>query len=173
MQVIAIDPNMATASRWADELGPPPASLPSSLEDVSKRANLVNEINRADFADALLADYRQNLDMKDKQKQLDRIGRISKQYMPDVKSSEERQNISLRLWSGCLAAAKTIAPGTISGPNTPTIRGFNVQNIIDPQSQSDPIFRAGVEVGISFKKLLKEPYSLEGIPDGSPVLRFP
>lgn len=163
---------MVTALRWADELGPS-SPLPLSLEEVSQRAKLVNEINRVDFVDTLFADRDGSVDIKQKGKELSKLSRRSKKYMPDVKSPELRKNISLRLWSGCLAAAKTVALGTRAGPNTPEIRALATQNMIDPQSQTDPIFRAGVEAGICFKRFLKEPFSLEGIPDGSSIRRMP
>ena len=43
-----IDPNMETALKWAKELGKV-ATLPQSLKDVDKRANLVQAINSPNF----------------------------------------------------------------------------------------------------------------------------
>jgi hypothetical protein len=163
------DPNMDTALRWANELGLPPA-LPSSLELVTQRAKLVCDINTEAFAAALFADYSGNLNVEDKEKQLRTISRLSKPYMPDVNDEEVRQNISLRLWSGCLAAAKTIALRTMAGPNTPEVRE-QASRHLDTVAQADSVFCAGVEAAPSFKRLLREDFSFEGVPDESRVRR--
>ena len=130
------------------------------------------EINTEAFAAALFADFSGNLNVEDKKKQLMKIGRVSKIYMPDVKDDGVRQNISLRLWSGCLSAAKTIAPQTMAGANTPEQREQAFRHL-DPVAQADAIFCAGVESAPSFKRLLREDFSFEGVPDESPVRKYP
>lgn len=167
-----VDPNMDTALQWANELAPPP-DLPASLEPVTQRAKLVGEINTKAFADALFADFSGNLNAEDKRKQLEEIDRVSEKYMPDVKGDEVRQNISLRLWSGCLSAAKTIAPQTMAGANTPEQRERAFRHLIDPLAQADAIFCAGVESAPSFKRLLGEDFSFESVPEDSAVRRYP
>jgi len=93
-------------------------------------------------------------------------------YIPDVPEAITRVNIGLRLWSGCLSAAKTIAPETKSGPNTQDGRHQIFTEIIDPIAENDPIYAAGVEAAPAFKVLRSEPYFLDGVPGGSRVRRY-
>ena len=65
--------------------------------------------------------------------------------MPDVTDPVVRLNICLRLWAGCLSAAKTIALETRSGLNTPELRKEIFTTKVDVLASNDPIYRAGVE----------------------------
>jgi hypothetical protein len=47
---------------------------------------------------------------------------VSKKYIGGAIDVKVRVNISLRLWSGCIKAAKNIASETLSGPNS-TVNG--------------------------------------------------
>lgn len=166
-----IDPNMGIALQWANKLGPPP-TLPSSLQDVIQRAKLVNNIDTPNLADTLFSDFRGSLNLNDKIQCLNEIARLSKSYIPYVEDDNVRVNISLRLWSGCISAAKTIALQTRGGPNTPEMRASIFSNQIDPIAEEDPIYCAGVEAAPSFKKLRNETYSFEGVPEKSVVRRY-
>jgi hypothetical protein len=95
----------------------------------------------------------------------------SASVMPEVPYEFDRAAIALRLWAGCLAAAKTIADATLSGPNTAELRAQAFQ-WIDRVAEEDTIFCAGVETGPSFKRARNQPYSLEGVPSGSAVRRY-
>ena len=90
-----------------------------------------------------------------------------------MQEDRNRINIALRLWSGCISAAKTIALQTKSGLNTPQIRGLLFSKKIDPTAQMDAIYREGVEAAPSFKSLRKEEYSFEGVPETSVVRKYP
>jgi hypothetical protein len=90
--------------------------------------------------------------------------------MPDVPDPIERLNVVLRLWSGCLSAAKEIADATLDGPNTPEGRRDRFP-AIDAAARHDLIFEAGVEAAPAFKDGMGEHYSLDGVPDDSPVRR--
>lgn len=162
---------MDTALEWARELGSPPP-LPPSLADVNKRAELVNTINgplaRADLRPQLAL---HQLSKTEKAQRLDKVERLSRRFIPDI-SSDDRTNIALRLWSGCLSAAKTIALETMSGPNTPQSRARDFAHI-DLIAQRDPIYCAGVEAAPTFKSLLCEPYCFDGVPQSSPVRKYP
>ena len=164
------DPNMTTALKWANEMGPPP-TLPASLQDVRERAKLVRDVNTKMLANILFKDYQGQLSTEEKGQCLYDVARVSTVYMPGVVDSTVRANLCLRIWSGCLAAAKNIAFQTLDGPNTPDQRNLIFRDYIDPQAQADPIFCAGVESAPSFKKLLEEGYSLDGVPQESPVRR--
>ncbi|OPY38189.1 MAG: hypothetical protein A4E35_00611 [Methanoregula sp. PtaU1.Bin051] len=165
------DPNMETALRWANELGPSP-TLPSSLQDVTERSKLVYAINTSNLANSLFADFHRNLSIVEKAKCQNAIARLSRAYMSDVTDDKVLVNISLRLWSGCLSAAKTIAFQTMDGPNTPEKREL-IFTQIEFNAQEDPIYRAGVEAAPTFKRLLKEGYSFEGVSKNSVVRRYP
>ncbi|HEC76397.1 MAG TPA: hypothetical protein ENI33_03955 [Thermoplasmatales archaeon] len=167
-----VDPNMDTALQWANELGPPPP-LPSSLKDVTQRAKLVNAIDEPHFANSFFLDFQSRLSDVEKNQCLNEIANVTKIYILDVEDDKTRVNIALRLWSGCLSAAKTIAIQTVSGPNTPEMRASIFSNKIDPITQRDPIYCAGVETAPSFKKLRNEPYSFEGVPQKSVVRIYP
>jgi hypothetical protein len=78
--------------------------------------------------------------------------------MPTVSDPLDRIAIALRLWAGCLAAAKTIADATRSG--------------IDATAANDGLFRAGVEAARMFKRLRGQPFFLDGVPERSAVRRY-
>jgi len=163
------DPNMSTALSWAEELGDCP-DLPDSLKEVGKRVQLINAINAP-----LILDLNGNpsllyqISFEEKQRRFDQLGQLSKDYMPDISDETERINIVLRLWSGCLSAAKSIAVETQSGPNDSAIRRSIFTTIIDPTARSDKIYSAGVESAPAFKRLLKQQISFDGVPNDSPV----
>jgi hypothetical protein len=69
----------------------------------------------------------------------------------------------MRMWSGCLASAKTIALETRSGPNTPEKREKTFWKI-DARAIRDPYYFMGVSSSTVFKKLRKQEYSLDGVP---------
>ncbi len=162
-----VDLNMATALGWANQLGAPP-QLPPSLEPVDRRAELVDAIDEP----LMLHSDLHVLDRAEKESCLDDISRISRTYMTDVGDDGDRINIALRLWSGCMSAAETIAYEVKSGLNTPEKRSQVFGTIMDPMSELDQIYRAGVEAAPSFKNLRNEPYSFDGVPTSSPVRSF-
>ena len=164
------DPNMETALRWANDLGPSPI-LPSSLQDVTQRAKLVYTINTPKLANSLFADFHGNLSIEEKAQCQNTIARLSRAYILDVTDDKVLMNVSLRIWSGCLSAAKTIALKTMDGPITSENRESIIKQI-EHIAQGDSIYRAGVEAAPSFKRLLKEDYSFEGIPKNSVVRRY-
>lgn len=159
-----VDPNMETAHQWAEALGRVPV-LPRSLEDVADRARLVDAVDWPLVRGGLLI----RLTNPEKVERLREVGRLSMQFLSDVEDETLRVNVILRLWSGCLIAAKTIAVETRSGPNTPELRQVAFSQFIDRIAETDLIFRAGVEAAPAFKRLRNDPYSLEGVPDDSPV----
>jgi outer membrane murein-binding lipoprotein Lpp len=99
-----------------------------------------------------------------------RVEEGSRAFMQDVPDTMVRINIGLRLWSGCLSAAKTIAHETRSGPNTPAMRRQQMETI-DEIAAADAVYAAGVEAAPAFKRLRNQAYSLDGVPEGSRVRR--
>jgi hypothetical protein len=106
----------------------------------------------------------------------------------DVWNDTERGNIALRLWTGCLCAAKECRctsvsehnpDGTIKreSPYTPEMRNESFEKIMITSSK-DPIYEAGVEAAPVWELIEnaasdKKMY-LDGIPNlnGSPVTKY-
>lgn len=160
------DLNMEAAWHLANGLGAV-RELPESLNDSEIRARFVDAI------DAPLIQGNSNGEaFKYLGARLVSIARKSSEYIPEISGSLLRVNIALRLWSGCLSAAKTIALETRDGENTPEGRRKLFESAIDPRAASDPIYRAGVEAAPLFKQLRQEEISFEGVPENSPVCKF-
>jgi DNA-binding MarR family transcriptional regulator len=160
------DPNPETALAWARELGNAP-ELPASLKDPRRRAKLVDSIDAPLISGSILA----SLEQGEKQRRLILVAEVAASLMPEVKDTTTKSNIALRLWAGCISAAKMIALETKSGPNTPEIRD-RAFTLIDSIAREDAIYRAGVESAPAFKKLRLQPISLESVPKQSAVRRF-
>jgi len=103
---------------------------------------------------------------------LNRIDDIVRHYNTHETNEKYRKSIGLRLWSGCLSAAKVIALETRDGPNPPEMRAESFQEI-DIIADRDSIFRAGVESAPLFKEYNQQCYSFNGVPSTSPVRRYP
>lgn len=168
------DPNMDVARVFAEYLSPAP-SLPASLADPESRAALVHAIDGElvwlgthaivpeDVSVVLGPVLTQEVNIlavtaRSAARALE-IAERTAALIPEVPDAKTRVNISLRLWSGCMSAAKTIAHETRSGPNTSEgcLRIF--AEIIDPIAENDPIYAAGVEAAPAFKRLRKQPHT--------------
>lgn len=160
------DVNMALARELAEALGPAPP-LPASLEDIAARARFLDSVDGPLVYGTSPEECALYI-----ARRLKEIAASSGQYMPDIADAPVRINITLRLWAGCLSAAKTIAAETMDGPNSPETRGLLFSKVIDPTAAMDPIYRAGVEAAPSFKRIRKQEFSLEGVPAESPVRRY-
>ena len=168
------DPNMALAYSFAIGLGPSPA-LPNSLLDVGRRAELVDRI---DDVFLVTEAHEYGLDFGQLGSAMTRLGArlcaiasTTEALIPEVTNVLERLNIVLRLWAGCLDAAKTIAHETRSGPNVPQARA-GIFCMIDERAAGDAVYAAGVEAAPAFKRLRQQGYSLEGVPAQSRVRRY-
>ena len=179
------DPNMITAYSWA--VGLFQVDLPSSIIDVEKRAKLVNEINgplirrggknynsHSDIA--MLKD----LDDNGKNLRLDSIAQISIPYLTEQLDDNIRKNILLRLWVGCIDAAKAIRFTYVAGikdgivieaPITIEYRQ-SLFGLIDLLSKTDLIYKAGVEAAPVYKNILQQHYSFNGVPMDSAVRKY-
>jgi hypothetical protein len=156
---------MSMALDLANEIGPAP-QLPPSLVAIADRVQLIEAVetrvlSRVDHSS--LERWRTSLDQA--------AGEMAAEdnSVPGVANPDERKNILLRLWSGCMTAAKTIALGTRAGPNTEAQRTAGAL-LFAMKCTNDPIYTAGVVAAPSFKAGRKEQYSLQGIPAGSVVL---
>ena len=160
------DPHTTKALEWANSLGPPPP-LPKSLEDPQVRARLIEKINWH-FQESLLPFLPTEVALD----RARRTAQLAREFLPDVEDTWTVANVVLRLWSGCIAAAKGIAEETRGGPQTPEERSRHFTEVLDPISAEDPIHKAGVEAAPLFKSLRGEPVVFDGVPDKSPVRRF-
>jgi hypothetical protein len=164
---------MAIAYAFAQGFGLPP-ELPASMADVQARASLVKAVNRPFAGEVFQLDqplvllqtaaFASGASIKT-------FIDTSAPFLPDVPDPIARLNAVLRLWAGCLMAAKTIADETFSGENTPDDRRENFA-MIDEAARNDPIFEAGVEAAPAFKDEMEQHYSFDGVPEDSPVRRY-
>lgn len=164
---------MITAYLWASTI--PQLSLPSSLNDISRRANLVNEINSYLFTavdTATAGMLLENIDFVERSNRLKNMVEKTREYMAEDIDSNARANILLRLWTGCIEAAKNIALKTQDGVNTPETRNKYFFQI-DLFAKIDSIYCAGVESAPAFKKLHRQHFTFNGVPDNSVVRRYP
>ena len=125
------DLNMDTAIERANEIGPP-RPLPKSFKDIDQRARLVDHIDSKLIQNSLLHE----LDDKENAKRLNDITDLSRQFISDINDDDDGiKNWILRLWAGCMSAAKEIALETNSGPNTPERRNiiFSKKSILSPK----------------------------------------
>lgn len=164
---------MAIAYALAQGLGPSP-ELPESMTDVQARAWLAKAVNRPFAGEVFpLGDPALLLQGAafETGASINAFIDKSASLLPDEPDPIERLNVVLRLWSGCLMAAKEIADETLDGPNT--IEGRQERfPAIDAAARGDRIFEAGVEAAPAFKDLEEQHYSLGGVPDDSPVRRY-
>jgi hypothetical protein len=178
------DSNMLTTYSWAASLFQ--QGLPTSLIDIEKRANLVAEINgpliQGNSRTSLPANIMlKDLDVKEKDRRLDEIAQSSLNYLTEQMDNKVRKNILLRLWTGCMEAAKAIRFSYVAGirdgivteaPITEEYRQALFTSLIDLLSRVDLVYAAGVEAAPVYKKLAKEHYSFAGVPPNSIVRRY-
>ena len=167
------DPNLYVALEWANEIGPPPM-LPESLKNPTNRAKLVEKINSPLVVNSNLSELSDlsKLSENEKNRRIANIGKISKEIIKDIEDLSERVNICLRLWAGCISAAKMASPETMDGPNTPENRQQAFM-IIDAKSDRDHIYCAGVEAAPIFKiDICKQQILTDGIPKNSPFRKY-
>jgi hypothetical protein len=160
------DPNLETAMKWARELGPTP-ELPASLKKVEKRAKLVDMMDTQFVAGANLG----ILEAQTKSDLLESLGKVTSRFMPKEEAASARCNTALRLWAGCISAAKTISEKNNEYRNTPETRARDFA-LIDSYASNDAVYRAGVEAAPAFKELRLEKYYLDGVPATSAVRKY-
>jgi len=176
---MSVDINMLTAVAWAGNLSDPRA-FPESLQSVCRRAELVQKINTtlAETNHRLYGD-------KDPQPMIawpfeaqeafrSQVLGIANEFITESLGDGQKIGLGLRLWAGCLDAAKTIAGRTRSGGNTAKMRqiAFTVQ--FDPMARADKIYEAGIETAPIWKEKIGQggDVSLDGVPENSPVRRY-
>ena len=147
---------MITAYSWAAEIFQ--QILPLSLTDAEKRAELVHEINtplvkgtNGSSTDVLLKD----LDTDYKNNRLNKIAQISMAYLTEQIDEKLRKNILLRLWTGCMDAAKAIRFSSVAGVRNGVVIEASITTqhrhvsfqFIDLLAKVDLIYAAGGRSG--------------------------
>lgn len=160
------EPNLRAALEWANEIDSTNSILPGSLRDVDKRAEIVNQLD-SNFG-IIQATY--SADDEAKKDYIKQMAELSRAYMPDVQDDTKRVSIVFKLWAGCLCAAKTIALETRSGPNTPEMRKYLFEELINPLADLDRVYRGGVEAAKVFKDLRNQPCFFDGVPKNAPII---
>jgi hypothetical protein len=160
------DPNPAIAFHLGRGLTIANPGLPSALAGVERRAQFVLEIDQPLLVDAGGLAHWDGMGAH-----LEVIAAAAALVMSEVSNQLDQVSIALRLWAGCVLAAKVIAFETRSGANTPEGRS-QAFGVIDAIAETDAIFRAGVEAAPAFKRARAQAYDLTGVPDDSAVRRF-
>jgi hypothetical protein len=139
--------------------------LPNRLDDVERRAEFIHGTD-----DLLMIGSTPEQQLASLGRRLRSLDDATAEVAAGIEPLD-RIAIALRLWAGCLSAAKTIAFETRSGANTPEERARLFEGI-DQVAGGDELFRAGVEAAPLFKRIRGQPFSLEGVPANSPVRRY-
>jgi len=154
---------MLIALRLGEALQYGSLTLPAALEDIHDRAAFIDVVDKPLLVDADGIHRWREFGIH-----LELIGAKSRAAMPEVDQDWGRVSIALRLWSGCLMAAKAIRPETRSGLNTAESRVADFQ-VIDAIGERDALFAAGVQAAPAFLVARGQDYSLDGVPTGSQV----
>src|SRR5437867_8358895 len=88
-------------------------AMPATLADVERRAKFLDEID-----DLLITGSDPASQARSLGRRLRYLATASADEMRDVPDPLDRIAIALRLWAGCLSAAKTLAAETRSGANS-------------------------------------------------------
>ena len=98
------------------------------------------------------------------------LQRLTAWFLNDVPDYPSRLGLSLRLYTGYLSAAKTIAWGVTGGKHTAVTRAASIA-AIEAIARNDLVFKAGVEMAPQYKwRVLGEGIYSDGIPAGSVLL---
>ena len=146
------------------------ARLPEGLIQVKARAKLCHQIDASMVKDFALPIEHICQNVGEHIRRLD-VWTAASPYFPPLMPVLSRVSVALRLWAGCMSAAKTIAFKTRSGVNTVADR-TRIMGYIEQQVAVDEVYRAGVEAAPDFKRLRRQTVSFEGVPPGAAVLRY-
>jgi hypothetical protein len=170
------DTNMQTAYIWATELADI-ANLRLSIE-IHQAAEFVNKINELVVKyinkdiESSGSGLFENFSIITKDIIFHRLDDLCRNQLGDQINENQRISIALRLWSGCISAAKTITLETRDGKMTPDTRK-QIFRDIDNVAITDSIFCLGVESAPAYKKIHQQCYSFVGVPGTSHVRKHP
>jgi hypothetical protein len=167
---------MAIVYEFSKLLGPID-SIPESLQAVIKRAKYLDFVDRKMIAGSRLWEF-------NKQQIESFLANMDKESIPwiyDIADGKQRINVTLRIWAGCLDAAKNLRDKYVSRRNDGAVSEETIlsemrekafKESIDTKASSDPIYYAGVEAAPVLKRLRNEPIFSDGIPSDSPVMNY-
>jgi hypothetical protein len=187
------DLTMTVLYQWAKECGDIP-QLPECLSgDCMNRCHLVQFLNQQLLKIRTTNVHFPKILMNPDEKErfiriLQENNDSMKNILNDERSNKERKNIVLRLWTGCLCAAKECRRTSVSAHNpdgtantesyyTPEMRAESFKKIMIT-SREDSVYQAGVEVAPVWELILNEASDkkmyLDGIPNlnDSPVTKY-
>lgn len=137
-------------------------ALPDGLTEPSGVARFVDEVDKPLFVDG-----NGTWDWLKAGEYLQRMADAARRVFPGIPDPAPL-GIALRLWAGCIWAAKVIDRPEIST----TERHHYFAEDIDPRARADRVFRAGEEAAAALNSLRGSPKpSLDGVPKDSPVRR--
>jgi len=183
----AIDPTMAIVYELAKTLGTVHV-FPQPLQQLSARAILVNHLDTTVVANTplwIIDQAGQFLFVNDLSTFLDSTASESGDYISDISDINVRVNIALRLWVGCIEAAKMIRFTSVIGAKDYSTVNVTYEKYLSPDDRfmesirvdsiasQDWIYLAGAEAAPEFKKLRKEHYTFAGVSQNSPVRKHP
>ena len=173
------DYNMLIAYDHANTLGPPPR-LATESKDPSIRAQFLHFVDTSIIKGEPIFDI-----LQDKRIIRDNfLTDISKKTEPLLKSIIEpiaRINLTLRLWVGCIEAAKVIRDTEMDFKDgsfyerkiSPEDREKYCAEIITPKSLADPIYLAGVEGAPIFRKVIRnQEICSDGLTDDCVLMKY-
>jgi phage anti-repressor protein len=174
-----IDYNMNTAYTWASHLSQVSPALPESLAEIKERAKFLDNLDKiickhieeSQLREGNVSGQFSNFVNTRKLTLLVDITNTARKWFSEEISDDGIQSVCLRLWAGCLCAAKLVAHSTKSGPNTSQTRASGFANV-DTLATQDRTFECGVEAAPDFKRLRNEEYSLDGVPPNSSVRKY-
>jgi hypothetical protein len=160
------DPNMELAFHFAKALGSAPP-LPAPLSDLSKMTDMMLSINGGLTQDpyfqgpgnaGLLVPIAALVVAAER---IRNLAEATKDYMPGL-DPLQRVNVALRLWAGCLDAAKIVSDVTSSGKNDAAERK-KLMPVLLARAAECSIYAAGVPAGPAVRKRRGQPVIYEGI----------
>lgn len=150
------DTNMQTAYNWASELADTSnlrlsVNIPQAAQFANQINELLGEYINKDIESSSTGLFK-NFSIMTKEVIFHRLDDLCRNQLGDQISENQRISIALRLWSGCISAAKTIALETLDGKMTPDTRRQFFNNV-DNVAMTDSIFCLGVESAPAYKKI--------------------
>ncbi len=162
------DPNMELAFLFAKELGPA-AALPAPLTNLETMTQMLLNINGGLSEEP----YHQPLGQPGLwvplgafllvARRIRDLAAATPDYMPGL-DPLQRVNVALRLWAGCLDAAKIVSDETSEGEKDAETRKEEIQLIL-ARVKECTIYTAGVPAGPAVRKHRHQAVVYDGIED--------
>ncbi|MGC1133594.1 MAG: hypothetical protein WA941_12290 [Nitrososphaeraceae archaeon] len=160
------DTNIQTAYIWATKLADTSnlrlsIEIPQAAQFVNKLNELIGKFINKDIESSGTGLF-ENFSIMTKDVIFHRLDDLCRNQLGYQISENQRISVALRLMSGCISAAKTIALETRDGKMTPDTRKQFFSSI-DNVAMTDSIFCLGVESAPAYKKIHQQCYSFIGI----------